>query len=138
MNRIGAHALALAGLCGALGGAATGALGCAATGASELGPQLPDQPIPASEPRAELALRVDLPASRECEEALDLELYRNRAIELVRWDEKHGSCEGRRIVVRYLSRQLGAEQALALVRQHCSRASVVEEQAKSHGAPPKK
>ena len=114
-----------------------GTLGCAATGAAELGPGVPDQPVPASEPRAELRLTVDLAASRECEEALDLELYRNRGVDLVAWDERHGSCEGRRIVVRYLSRQLTAEQALELVRAHCRRVSVAEEQADSHGSPPK-
>ena len=115
-----------------------GALGCAATGSADIGPGVPDQPVPASEPRAAMVLRVDLPASRECEQALDLELYRNRAIDLVAWDDGHDSCEGRRIVVRYLSRQIGAEQVLALVREHASRTSVVEEQAKSHGSPPKK
>ena len=114
-----------------------GTLGCAATGPAELGPGVPDQPVPASEPRAELRLTVDLPAARECEESLDLELYRNRGVELVAWDERHGWCEGRRIVVRYLSRQLTAEQALELVRAHCRRVTVAEEQADSHGTPPK-
>jgi hypothetical protein len=114
-----------------------GALGCAATGPAELGAGVPDQPVPASEPRAELRLTVDLPATRECEESLDLELYRNRGVELVAWDERHGWCEGRRIVVRYLSRQLTAGQALELVRAHCRRVTVAQEQADSHATPPK-
>jgi hypothetical protein len=114
-----------------------GPLGCAATGPAELGPGVPDQPVPASEPRAELRLTVDLPASRECEESLDLALYRNRGVDLVAWDERRGSCEGRRIVIRYLPRQLTAEQALELVRAHCRRANVAQEQADPHGTAPK-
>jgi len=130
MNRLAALVLTLtlAGLCGTLG--------CAATGAGP-GAGVPDQPVAASEPRAELRLTVDLTASRECEEALDLELYRNRGVDLVAWDDRHGWCEGRRIVVRYLSRQLTAEQVLELVRAHCRRATPVEEQADSHGSSPK-
>lgn len=115
-----------------------GVLGCAGAGASELGPGVPDQPVATSEPRGELRLLVDLPASRECEEALDLELYRNRAVDLVAWDERHGWCEARRIVLRYLSRQLTAAQALELVRAHCTRATIVEEQRGSHGTESKK
>jgi hypothetical protein len=88
-------------------GVMSGALlaGCAGTTSPPAKPGLgPDSPVPASEPRAELGLRLDLEPLRDCEERFDLALYENRAVELVAWDEHHDRCERRRAVIRYLSR----------------------------------
>jgi hypothetical protein len=80
-------------------------VGC---GASPIEPAVApcDAPVSASEPRAQLALRVDLRVAQDCEEAFDLALYRNRAVELIQWDAKKGVCEGRVVQIRYLSSRL--------------------------------
>jgi hypothetical protein len=75
------------------------------------GPPLPEPAAPASEPRATLRLRLDLPRGQRCEEAFDLALYEDRGVELVEWDA--GSrCEDRVIAVRYLPRRTRPEDIL--------------------------
>jgi hypothetical protein len=96
------------------------ATGC---GPTALGPgpnDLPDQPVPPSEPRAELRLEVDLQPAGDCEEAFDLGVYQDRGIELVSWDDDEGSCEGRVITVRYLSQKLDERAVRALVGTHAA------------------
>ena len=102
--------LACAGLSSAL------ALGCGASGPSLARPESSDQPVPPDEPRAELALRLDLEPTGDCEERFDLALYENRAVEMVAWDAHHERCEGRIAVIRYLSRHIDAEGVLEAVR----------------------
>jgi hypothetical protein len=90
--------------------------GCAGGGAA-LGPADYDRPVPASEPRAELGLEVDLLPARDCEERFDLALYRHRAVDLIAWDPRRGRCIDRQLSVRYLSGQISAEQLLERVRE---------------------
>lgn len=80
--------------------------------------EMPDQPVPSDEPRAELRLEVDLRPAQDCEEAFDLALYEDRGIELIAWDDAADSCEGRLISVRYLSRRIDAEGVRELARRH--------------------
>lgn len=80
----------------------------------------PDHPVPASVPRGELAFEVDLPAAQDCEEAFDLAVYENRGIELVAWDEGAGSCEGRRITVRFLADRLDRNAVRRLVEENAA------------------
>ena len=81
-----------------------------------------DKPVPASEPRQELALLLELPAASDCEERFDLALYENRAIELVAWDEQAGGCVGREVTIRYLTSGLDQKAVLALAREHATSA----------------
>jgi hypothetical protein len=84
--------------------------GCAAH------PPEPDVPAPPSEPRATLRLRVDLARGQRCDEAFDLALYQDRAIELIEWDQ--GSrCEDRAISIRYLSRKTTPERVIRAAQQ---------------------
>ena len=94
------------------------AVGCGSSATTSAPGQLPDQPVPPGEPRAELHLEVDLRPAQDCEEVFDLALYENRGVELIAWDDAKGTCEGRRITVRYLSRKLDVNGVQALVRDH--------------------
>ncbi|RLB63341.1 MAG: hypothetical protein DRI90_07075 [Deltaproteobacteria bacterium] len=91
--------------------------GC--TGAQARAPSVPahDQPVPPSEPRAEVVLVVDLEASQGCEERFDLALYQDRRVDLIQWDAARGSCAGRQVTIRYLSAQLDRTKLLGLVRK---------------------
>jgi hypothetical protein len=62
--------------------------------------------VPASEPRAELNLVVDLPAQSDCEERFDLALYQDRGVELIRWELDAPGCQARSVKIRYLPRRL--------------------------------
>ena len=90
--------------------------GCA-SGPPALGPADYDRPVPASEPREELGLVVDLTPARDCEERFDLALYDNRAVDLVSWDGRKGRCVDRQVSIRYLSQQISAAQLLERVRE---------------------
>jgi len=111
--------------CDGLAIAACGLLAaaCGTTSLKQAPP--PDQPVPASEPRTEIAARVDLTPSRDCEEAFDLAVYQNRAIELIAWDERTGTCDGRRIDVRYLSRKIDRDGVVRTIRRHAERVTVL-------------
>lgn len=65
----------------------------------------PDAPVPATEPRAVLRLAIDLPRAQDCEEAFDLALYRDRAVEMISWDGPSGRCDGRTVTIRYLTQR---------------------------------
>jgi len=99
------------------------ATACGSAGLTQLPP--PDQPVPASEPRAELSARVDLTPARDCEEAFDLAVYEQRAIELVAWDDRVGTCHDRAIDIRYLSRKISRDKVIQTVRSHAERVTVV-------------
>jgi hypothetical protein len=94
-------AAALAALAAACGGAA-----------SELAAPAHDTPVPASEKRAEMRLRVDLAPAQGCEEAFDLALYKDRGIDLIAWDDNAGVCAGRSIVIRYLPGRTSEDEIL--------------------------
>ncbi len=76
-----------------------------------------DAPIADSVPRAELALKLDLEPAADCEENFDLEVYRDRRVELVTWDDKDGKCSARRVVIRSLANDVRAEELLAKVQK---------------------
>lgn len=76
-----------------------------------------DQPVPAGEPRATVALVLDLPGASDCEERFDLAIYQDHGIELVAWDEE-GGCLERRVKIRYLTAKLDEPALLELVRAH--------------------
>jgi hypothetical protein len=72
----------------------------------------PDAPVPASEPRAVLRLQVDLSRAQDCEEAFDLGLYRDRAVEVIAWEGPGGRCDGRTVTIRYLSGKASRDHVL--------------------------
>ena len=92
---------------------------------SQKPPQPPDQPIPASEPRDEVSARIDLHRSHDCEEAFDLAVYQNRAIELIAWDEHVGTCQDRHVDITYLSRKITRDEVIQTARRHAERVTVV-------------
>jgi hypothetical protein len=82
-----------------------------------------DRPPPASEPRAELGLELDLAPASDCEERFDLALYQDRRVDLVRWDENHGACAARLVSIRYLSAKLSEAELLTKVKELARRAA---------------
>lgn len=73
-----------------------------------------DLPVPASEPRAELELDLDLPQSSSCEEDFDLALYEDPGVDFIAWRRSATGCSGRHVTIRYLPRRL--ERAALLER----------------------
>ena len=100
---------------------ALGTAGCGAAPVAVAGPTH-DVPVPASEPRAELRLRVDLTPATGCEEAFDLALYEHLGVDLVQWDERAGECTGRVVTLRYLPRRLAEAKLFAAVRALAAKA----------------
>jgi len=111
-----------------------GAAGCAS--GARPGARTPehDRPIAPSEPRATLALRIDLEPGPRCEERFDLDLYRDRRVELVAWDAQRFACSDRAATIHYLSRQLSRAALLTRVRELARRAKPIRE-ATSHAKP---
>jgi hypothetical protein len=95
----------------------------------------PDRPVPASEPRGVVRARLDLETTQGCEETFDLAVYRNRAIDLVEWDENGGACAARLVSVRYLSRRTDERAVLDLLRAHALRVVVEPRAAAAKGTP---
>lgn len=114
-------ALALASLLG---------VGCGASQAAPASPVEHDEPVPQSVRRAEVRMRVVLPPSRDCEEAFDLALYRDRGVDLVEWDDEPG-CDGRVIVVRYFPERIDEATLRARIRELADAASDSEAPAKT-------
>src|SRR5512145_1961845 len=83
---------------------------------------LPDQPVPLTEARSTVAFVVELRPGAACEEEFDLQLYENRAVDLIVWDANEGECRGRRVEVRYLSNRIGREALLREVERYALRA----------------
>lgn len=100
--------------------AACFAAGCGAAPAALTGPQH-DVPVPPGEPRADLALRVDLAPAQQCEEQFDLALYEHLGVDLVQWDGRAGTCAARQVTIRYLPRRIGRDELLATVRKLATR-----------------
>jgi len=97
------------------------AQGCARAGAARFGH---DQPVPASEPRAELALELDLPRTSSCEEDFDLALYEDTGVDLITWTRAEFGCSGRRVKIRYLPRRIERARLLARVESLASKVRV--------------
>lgn len=93
------------------------ALGCGGADMTAASPSH-DMLVAADEPRAELALKIDLAPEQGCEEAFDLELYKDRGIDLVQWDASTGACRGRVVTIRYLSKKLSADAVFAAAGAH--------------------
>jgi hypothetical protein len=88
-----------------------------------------DTPIPASEPRAELKLKLDLEPVSDCDERFDLSLYEERGVELLSWDElslERHSCSERRVTVRYVPGRVTRAALLARVQKISRKVEVVE------------
>lgn len=85
-----------------------------------------DKPVPAEEPRAEVAYRLDLPRVDGCELDFDLAVYKHRGVDLIRWDSAEAGCSGRGVVIRYLPRRIAIADVEALVRAHATRAERME------------
>jgi hypothetical protein len=94
----------------------------------------PDLPVPASEPRERVAARVDMVPSRDCEEAFDLALYANRAIELIAWDSRVGTCADRHVSIQFFPRKISRSQVVDAVNQRATRVTVYREGAFNHDA----
>jgi hypothetical protein len=84
-----------------------------------------DRPVAASEPRGVLKLELDLPKTASCEEDFDLKVYANPAVDLIEWSGNGRKCSGRRVTIRYLSRQTDADKVLAQVKGLSANAKVV-------------
>lgn len=94
---------------------------CAAGPAGSSGPAH-DAPVPASEPRAELKLKLDLHQRAGCEEDFDLALYQDFGVELIEWREPLGVCKDRHAVIRYLPNQISREALLRRVQELSNKA----------------
>lgn len=86
----------------------------------------PDQPVPASEPRATLVVELDLPRAQNCDERFDLALYQDRGVELVSWDSAPQRCHARRATIRYLPKRLVRAQLIETVQKNALAAKVIE------------
>jgi hypothetical protein len=80
--------------------------------------------VPASEPRAELSLKLDLPRTSTCEEDFDLALYEDRGVDFIGWTRAQSGCSGRRVKIRYLPRRLERARLLARVQELASKVEV--------------
>lgn len=77
-----------------------------------------DRPVPASEPRKNVGLTVDLQPASDCEERFDLAVYEERGVELIAWDDNSGACIARQVNIRYLTQALDEATLLELVKKH--------------------
>ncbi len=100
-------------------------VGCARAAAAPATPSH-DAPVPADEPRAELAVALELAPAPDCEERFDLALYVEPGVELVAWDGRTGRCEDRRATIRYYPRRLDRDALLGRVRELAVTARPVE------------
>jgi hypothetical protein len=66
----------------------------------------------AEHPPDVLRLQVDLSRAQDCEEAFDLALYRDRAVEVIAWEGPGGRCDGRTVTIRYLSGKASRDHVL--------------------------
>jgi hypothetical protein len=90
--------------------------GAVACGTRAQTPEDFDRPVPASEPRAELIVTLDLPAGSDCEAIFDAALYVDRGVDLAQWDDVEG-CRGRRLRLRYLPQRIDRARLLARIQE---------------------
>jgi hypothetical protein len=98
------------------------AQGCARAGAAPRTGH--DQPVPASEPRAEVALALDLPRTSSCEEDFDLALYAHPGVDFIAWTRAESGCSGRSVKIRYLPRRIERAALLAEVERLASKVQI--------------
>lgn len=73
-----------------------------------------DEPVPDTVKRAKVGLVVDLNAAADCEMQFDLELYKDRGVDLIAWDRSRG-CSDRGVDIRYFPERLSEPQLLKRV-----------------------
>ncbi len=98
----------------------------ACTGMAAVNSPGPDAPVPANEQRASLSFVVDLEPGSDCEQQFDLAVYEDRGVDLIQWDDRTGSCHGRKVTIRYLARHTSADAVRALVEKHSNRVEQVQ------------
>ncbi|MGE0328429.1 MAG: hypothetical protein AB7S68_39310 [Polyangiaceae bacterium] len=76
-----------------------------------------DEPVPASEQRAELKLQLELEQRAGCEEDFDLALYQDEGVELIEWKEPFGVCKARQVTIRYLPKRTSKEALLGRIKE---------------------
>jgi hypothetical protein len=81
--------------------------------------------LPASEPRAQLTVKVDLATRRDCEEAFGLALYADRGVELIEWDTDSSACTQRRARVRYVPTRISRDALLTRIRSLSTKIEVM-------------
>ncbi len=86
-----------------------------------------DEPVAPDEPRAVLELRLDLPKTATCEEAFDLALYDNRAVDRIDWEGSPQKCAGRRARIRYLPKRIARDELLKLVQSRATKVEVLSQ-----------
>ncbi|MEM1032456.1 MAG: hypothetical protein AAF928_10765 [Myxococcota bacterium] len=99
--------------------AALGLVACQTGGSgAAVGPKTSsrDVYVPADVARSEVVLRVSLPPAADCEERFDLELYRERGVDLIDWDARSG-CSGRGVDITYFPERLPEPRLLERVRE---------------------
>jgi len=74
-----------------------------------------DVPVPAGVKRAEVGLLLSLPPAADCEERFDLELYRERGVDMIDWDDGRG-CVERGVDITYLPERLARPQLMQRVQ----------------------
>ncbi len=74
--------------------------------------------MPASAPRQDVTLKVDLEPASDCEEQFDLAVYRERAVEIIAWDDNAGSCSGRGVTIRFLTQKIDEAGVIRLAKEH--------------------
>lgn len=85
-----------------------------------------DEPVPPTEARDRVSLRLQLPPTQQCEEAFDLLLYEDRGVELIEWDEQRGRCDDRLVTITFLPGRISAELLIERVQEHADAAEVVQ------------
>lgn len=68
------------------------------------------------EPMATVDLVIDLRASAHCEEDLDLVLYREVAVQMLAWDDRHGACRERFVRIKFIPERMSKPALLTRVR----------------------
>ncbi|MCA9644978.1 MAG: hypothetical protein H6718_11630 [Polyangiaceae bacterium] len=76
-----------------------------------------DEPVPASEQRAELKLELELEQRAGCEEDFDLALYQDPGVELIEWKEPFGVCKARQVTIRYLPKRTSRDALLGRIKE---------------------
>ena len=84
-----------------------------------------DEPVPQSEPRAVIKVKIDLAKTATCEESFDVALYAGRGIDLVDWEGPFGKCAGRTATIRYLPKRITKEQLLESIRKLSTKVEVI-------------
>ncbi len=92
--------------------------GCGGQAGSQVAhpdPTSHDEPVPAGVKRAQVGLLLSLPPAADCEEQFDLELYRERGVDMIDWDDGRG-CVERGVDITYLPERLARPKLMQRVK----------------------